>query len=180
MIWHSVHNYETCLLYNFLLLWNEINIACYFHYSTSFLLYCHFYTFQIRRKNWQSQNNTKSEWIKDFGDNLLTDKIVASPLHLRSYTWNCFMAHLPVLFGRQRKHLQAANRNATMGCPPGNRLPTPSTPLAAIKKLGGALWAPPGAPGYTPLPITSIGCNDRIMKPVFVHAVQFYKLSLGL
>jgi hypothetical protein len=23
---------------------------------------------------------------KDFGDNLLTDKIVASPLHLRSYT----------------------------------------------------------------------------------------------
>lgn len=117
---------------------------------------------------------------KDFGDNLLTDKIVASPLHLRSYTWICFMAHLPVLFGRQRKHLQAANRNATMGCPPGNRLPTPSTPLAAIKKLGGALWAPPGAPGYTPLPITSIGCNDRIMKPVFVHAVQFYKLSLGL
>ncbi len=93
MIWHSVHSYETCLLHNFLLLWNEINIACYFHYSTSFLLYCHFYTFHTRGKNWQSKKVTKVEQKRSW-DNLLRDNIVASSLQLRTYTWNHFLARL--------------------------------------------------------------------------------------
>ncbi len=93
MIWHSVHNYETCFLHNFLLLWNEINIACYFHYSTSFLLYCHFYTYHTRGKNWQSKKDTKVEQKRSW-DNLLRDNIVASSLQLRTYTWNHFLAHL--------------------------------------------------------------------------------------
>ncbi len=40
----------------------------------------------------------------------------------------------------QGKHLEAATRNATAGRPPGNGT-THSSPLAATKKLGGALWA---------------------------------------
>jgi hypothetical protein len=51
------------------------------------------------------------------------------------------LASLPGFLHVQGKHLQAATRNATAGRPPGNGT-TPSSPLAATKKLGGALWAP--------------------------------------
>ena len=52
-----------------------------------------------------------------------------------------FLARLPGFLHAQGKHLQAATRNATAGRPPGNGT-TPSSTLAATKKLGGALWAP--------------------------------------
>ncbi len=52
-----------------------------------------------------------------------------------------FLASLPGFLHTQGKHLQAATRNATAGRPPGNGT-TPSSPLAATKKLRGALWAP--------------------------------------
>jgi hypothetical protein len=52
-----------------------------------------------------------------------------------------FLASLPGFLHAQGKHLQAATRNATAGRLPGNGT-TPSSPLAATKKLGGALWAP--------------------------------------
>ncbi len=51
------------------------------------------------------------------------------------------LGSLPGFLHAQEKHLQAATRNATTGRLPGNRT-TPSTLLAATKKLEGALWAP--------------------------------------
>ncbi len=61
-----------------------------------------------------------------------------------------FLASLPGFLHAQGKHLQAATRNSTAGHPPGNGT-TPSSLLAATKKLGGALWAPYARGAYTPL-----------------------------
>jgi hypothetical protein len=76
-----------------------------------------------------------------------------------------FLASLPGFLHAQGKHLQAATRNATAGHPPGNGT-TPSSPLAATKKLRGALWAPYARGAYTPLNITSPA-----------HDTQYYATS---
>ncbi len=87
---------------------------------------------------------------KDFGDNSLTDKIVYSPLHLRTYTWNCFSWHACQFC--LDAHLRATNRNATMGCPLATGLPTPSKPLAVTKKLGGSSVGTPWRSWQHPSP----------------------------
>jgi hypothetical protein len=177
MIWHSVHNYETCLLHNF---------SCYEMklISPVISIIPHLFYFIVTSKHTSNQKEklakyksykvgTKKRYWRLFA-NRQNSCFLASPshLHLKLFSWHTCQFCLET----QRKHLQAANRNATMGCPPGNRTTYTffSSPLAATKKLGGALWAPPG---YTPLPITSTGCNARTMQPVFVHAVHFFKLS---
>jgi hypothetical protein len=80
----------------------------------------------------------------------------------------------------QGKHLQAATRNATAGRPPGNGT-TPSSPLAATKKLGGALWAPYDRGAYTPLHTTSTARDTQyyatspepVLSAVFTVTIMY-------
>jgi len=78
---------------------------------------------------------------------LLTDEIAASSLHLCTYTWNHFSWHAYQVFARLQevKYLQAANRNATMGRPPGIR-------TAVTKKLGGSSVGAPWRSWLHPSP----------------------------
>jgi hypothetical protein len=67
-----------------------------------------------------------------------------------------FPGKLAKFLHAQRIHLQAATCHATEGRLPDNRT-SPSLLVSATKKLGGALWAPPSDPAYTPRRITSTG-----------------------